>query len=69
MTSSGFAPHGEQAVERTFTLNESTPSTRRKIVETSVDSSTTTAFTGAQPSTLVRHLVVTVSVTSPTLVL
>ena len=63
MMSSGLTPHGEHAVERTWTLSVLMPKKRTKNVLTWPVSWTLTAFTGLQPGTDARHRVETTSST------
>ena len=60
ITSSGFSPHGEQAVAEACTVIVGTPRSFAKVVLITPVSLTTTAFDGAQPGTEAMHLVVTV---------
>ena len=62
ITSSGFSPHGEQAVAEACTVKLGTPSTFAKVVLTTPVSLTTTALAGLH-GTPVMHLVETVIVT------
>ncbi len=63
ITSSGFWPHGEQAVADACTVKLGTPSSFANVVETVPVSFTTTAFAGAQPGADAMHRVETVIVT------
>ena len=66
MMSSGFEPHGEQAVAEALTLNDGTPKRPPKYVLTTPVSLTVTAFAVVQPGTPARHEVVTVIFTLST---
>ncbi len=66
MMSSGFEPHGEQAVADALTLIEGMPRTPPKKVFSVPVSRTVTAFAVVQPGTPTRHFVETLIVTLST---
>ena len=61
--STGFDPHGEQAVAFTFTVNALKPTIFEKNVGMVAFSLTETVFTGRQPGIVVTHAVETPSLT------
>ncbi len=65
MTSSGTAPHGEQAWAWTVSGMLSIPISRRKVVGTLASSVTCTVFAGLQNLRLVEQSAVAVVVTVP----